>query len=82
MISWRLISLLVRSNVNDYQFGTLLHGFAPVSHARNTECASGVVDRDERVPLAHDKRTRRIYPKSHLLTRRVESVTVAERNHA
>jgi hypothetical protein len=82
MISWRLISLLVRSNVNDYQFGTLLHGFAPVSHACNAECASGVVDRDERIPLAHDKRARRIYTKPHLLTGCVESVTVAESNHA
>ena len=57
MISWRLISLLVRRNVYDCQFGTLLHGVAPVSHARNTEFTSGVVDRDERVPLAHDKGT-------------------------
>lgn len=82
MISWRLVSLLVRSNVNDYQFRTFLHGFAPVSHACNTECASRVVDRDERVPLSHDKWTRRIYTKPHLFTRRVESVTVAERNNA
>ena len=81
-ISWRLLPLLERCDVHDGQLGTLLQRFTPVAHPRDTECTSGVVDSDERIPLSHHKWARRVYAKSHLLARRVERVTVAERDHA
>ena len=81
-ISWRLLPLLERRDVHDGQLRTFLQRFTPVAHSRDTECTSGVVDSDERIPLSHDKWARRVYAKSHLLARRVERVTVAERDYA
>ena len=81
-ISWRLLPFLVRRDVHDGQLGTFLQRVAPVAHPRDSECTSRVVDSDERIPLSHDKWARRVYAKSQLLTRRVERVTVAERDYA
>ena len=79
-ILWRIVTLLVRCNVHYGQLGTLLQRVAPTAHPCDTKCTRGVVDSDERIPLPHDKWARWVYPKSHLLARRVESVTVAERD--
>lgn len=81
-ISGCLLPLFERRDVHDGQLGALFQRFAPVAHPCDTECTGGIVDGYERIPLPHDEWARRVYAKSHLLARGVESVTVAERDNA
>jgi len=68
--------------MHDDQLGALLQRVAPAAHTCDTERTRWVVDGDQRIPLPDDKRARGIYAKSHLLARRVERITVAERDYA
>lgn len=78
----RIVTLLIRRDVHNGQLRTLLQRVAPTTHPCDTKRTRGVVDSDERIPLPHDKRARRVYAKSHLLARRIERVTVAKRDDA
>ena len=78
----RIITLLIRRDVDNDQLGTLLQRVAPTAHPRDAKRTRGVVDSDECIPLPYDKWARRVYAKSHLLARCIERVAVAKRDDA